>query len=153
MASDSFLTKEGFERIKAELIRLKEQTKVLSEKIKEAREMGAIEDNAMFDSYIEEQGYLQGQISELEEVIGKSEIIQVVSDKNAGAGLGNTIHVKFNGKEDQFVLVGSVEADPMQKRISIESPVGKALIGAKVGDTIVVETPQLKIEYYVKDIK
>lgn len=153
MSSDSFLTKEGFERIKAELIKLKEQSKILSEKIKEAREMGAIEDNAMFDSYIEEQGYLQGQISELEEVIGKSEIIQVVSDKNAGASLGNTIHVKFNGKEDKFVLVGSVEADPMQKRISIESPVGKALVGAKVGDTIVVETPQLKIEYYVKDIK
>ncbi len=153
MSTDSFLTKEGFERVKAELIRLKEQSKVLSEKIKEAREMGAIEDNAMFDSYIEEQGYLQGQISELEEIIGKSEIIQVVSDKNAGAGLGNTIHVKFNGREDQFVLVGSVEADPMHKRISIESPVGKALVGAKVGDTIVVETPQLKIEYYVKDIK
>ena len=152
MSSDSFLTKEGFERLKGELEDLRVQSVQLSEKIKDAREMGAIEDNAMFDSYIEEQGYIQGQISELEEIIGKAQIVEVDTNSANGAGVGNLITVKFNGQQDSYMLVGSAEADPKQKRISIESPVGKALVGAKVGQTIVVETPQVRIEYLVKDI-
>ncbi len=153
MSPDSYLTEQGFKKIKLELEELKEKSKRIAEQIREARENGNIEDNPMYDSYIEEQGYAEGKISELEEILGSSEVVTVSDSIDGIVGVGSTVHVKYNGIEDMLILVGSAEADPLQKRISIESPVGKALLGAKPGDTIIVDTPQIRMEYYIKAIK
>lgn len=153
MPIESFLTEQGFIKIKEELEQLKEKSKSIAEKIRDARENGNIEDNQMYDSYIQEQGYVEGKIAELEEVLGSSQIVTVSDNGEGIIGVGSTVYVKYNGQEDILVLVGSAEADPFQKRISIESPVGKALLGAKPGDTVVVDTPQIRMEYYVKSVK
>lgn len=154
MATDSFLTPEGHQKIREELDTLKTVSRVqIAEKIRDAREMGDVQENTMYDAYIEDQGRIEGRIIELEEILSKSEIVEVVKGKKPEAvNVGHTIKVKFNGKEDHFTIVGSEEADPSAKRISVESPVGKALFGAKIGDVVIVETPQLRIEYLVKDI-
>ncbi|MDQ5981782.1 MAG: transcription elongation factor GreA [Patescibacteria group bacterium] len=154
MAFDSFLTVEGHKKIKEELEMLRTVAKVqIAEKIRDAREMGDVLENTMYDAYIEDQGRIEGRIAELEEILGRSQVIEIDSLKKSDtASVGHSVKVKFNGKEDSFTLVGSAEADPSEKKISIESPVGKALLGAKVGETIIVETPQIRVEYLVKDI-
>lgn len=154
MSIESYLTKEGYQNLIAELNQLKKVSKPeVATKINEAREMGGVDENSMYDTYIAEQGYIEGRIKEIEEILGKSQIIDKKSSAKDGANVGNTIHVVCKGKEEQFMLVGSAEADPASKRISIESPVGRALLGVKPGETVVVETPQVKIEYTVKAIK
>ncbi len=145
-----YLTKEGLEKLKEEL---KEITEVkrpeVIQKIKEAREMGDISENSMYDSARDEQSFIEGRISELEEII-KNAVVTMAQKGEIAIGSKVTVHI--DGEEQIFHIVGAPEADPMNKKISHESPLGIALIGKKIGEKIDVEAPIGKLTYTILKI-
>lgn len=151
MNTDLYLTKEGFEALKKELKELLEVKRPeVALRIKEAREMGDISENAEFDASKQEQSFIEGRITELEEII-KNAKVSDGGDKNTVV-VGTKVTVHVDGDDETFHIVGAPEADPMQKKISHESPLGQALLGKKVGDTIQVEVPIGKISYKILSI-
>lgn len=147
-----YLTKEGLEKLKAELTELKEVKRPQNiSVIKEAREMGDISENAMYDAAREEQSFIEGKIAELEEII-RTAIITEASE-NGIIGIGSHVTVHIDGGEETFHIVGAPEADPMNKKISHESPLGTSLMGKKVGEKVDMETPSGKITYTILSVK
>ena len=127
------LTYEGMRKMEEELIELKTvKRKVVAQKIKEARAQGDLSENAEYDAAKEEQGEIETRIVELEKMLRNAEVID--EDEI------NMEHVALEG-EVEYSIVGSTEANPVEGKISNESPVGKALIGAKVGDVVEAQTP------------
>jgi len=154
MADKNFLTESGHKRLKEELNKLKKIDRVkIAEKIKEARDMGDVQENTYYDSTLEEQGYIEGRIEEIEIILSNSAIVDKSKADKSSVSIGNTVVVELEKKKDQFTIVGSVEADPIKKMISNESPVGKALLGAKVGDHVEVKTPIFTATYKILEIK
>lgn len=152
MAAQNYLTQVGYKNLKEELEHLRNFARVeVAAKIKEARDMGDIEENLVYDSAVEEQGYVEGRIAEIEDILSKSVVVEEV--KSDVVVLGSLVVVEHSGGKDTFRIVGSAEADPVKRLISNESPVGKALLGAKKGDIVLVTTPVIVVEYKVVDIK
>jgi transcription elongation factor GreA len=150
----NLLTKEGYEKLKSELEHLRNTKRVdVAAKIKEAREMGDILENTVYDAAVEEQDYIEARIKELEDILGNSKILAPSDLKHDFVQLGHTVTIECEGRKDQFTIVGSEEADPLSKMISHESPVGKALLGTKIGDTVEVKTPVFKAVYKIIEIK
>ncbi|TXI34275.1 MAG: transcription elongation factor GreA [Niabella sp.] len=149
----TFITEEGYKKLKKELEDLRNDSRVsVAKKIQEAREMGGVEENPAYDIAVEQFGYIEGRISEIEEILANSTIAEV--DKGSSiVELGANVVVEFSGKKDTFKIVSSVEADPTKRLISVESPVGKALLGAKKGDVVVVKTPVIVAHYKIIEIK
>jgi transcription elongation factor GreA len=146
-----FLTKQGLEKLKKEFEDLtKIRRKDVTKRIARAREFGDISENSEYDSAREEQSFIEGRIIELEEILRNAKVI-TQTEKPSVAELGSRVKVEINGEKDEFVIVSSVEADPMQGKISDQSPVGKALLGAKVGD-IVTASSTIKSTYTVLEI-
>jgi transcription elongation factor GreA len=147
------LTEEGLKKIQEELLNLKEvRRKEVIERIQEAVAHGDLSENADYAQAKEEQAFIEGRIQELEEMQKNAEIIAHNGNHNI-VGIGSTIVVKSNGKEITYTIVGSNEANPAQGRISNESLVGKTLLGTKVGDKVVVETPSGKNQYEIVSIQ
>ncbi len=148
-----FLTPEGYKKLKEELHRLREIDMVnVAEKIKAARELDAdILENNVYDAAVEEQVLMENRIAEIEDILSNAKVVEN-SDKSK-VDLGDVVVVKTEDDTHEFKLVGSEEADPEKKHISHESPLGKALLGAKVGDTVEVETPATKVRYTIVEIK
>ena len=148
------LTKEGLDKLKTEydeLVNVKR--KEVTEKIARAREFGDLSENSEYDTAREEQSFIEGRIMELEEILSHARVIEAVSASGGSeVGIGSRVKVHIDGEDDEFVIVSSVEANPMEGKISVESPVGKALLGAKVGDVITVSST-IKATYKVLDIK
>ncbi|OGC38728.1 transcription elongation factor GreA [candidate division WWE3 bacterium RBG_13_37_7] len=145
------LTKEGLENLKSELKELTEVKRPQNIKtIKEAREMGDISENSMYDAAREEQSFIEGRIAELEEIIRSAKITECISNGTINVGSKVTVHI--DGSEEVFYIVGAPEADPINKKISHESPLGTALLGKKPGDKIEVEAPMGKLIYTVLKI-
>ncbi|HEX9679313.1 MAG TPA: transcription elongation factor GreA [Candidatus Saccharimonadales bacterium] len=145
------LTPGGLEELKRELETLKARRLTIAEKLKNARELGDLSENAEYHTAREEQIQVEGRISDIEHVVSHVELIQTPKDKTI-VELGNTVTLN-NGQDRHLTVVGSVEADPAENRISDESPLGKAILGKKVGDKVEIETPAGKTVYTVKDIK
>lgn len=146
-----YLTKEGLEKLKDELKELKEVKRPKNiETIKEAREMGDLSENSMYDSAREEQAFIEGKIAEIEEII-KSAKISEPTDKDT-VSVGSKVTVHIDGGEETFHIVGAPEADPMNKKISHESPLGTSLLGKKIGEKIDYESPMGKTTYTVLNI-
>ncbi|MGD9604618.1 MAG: transcription elongation factor GreA [Bacilli bacterium] len=142
------LTAEGLEKCKIELDFLKnaERGRVI-ESLKEARAQGDLSENADYDAARDEQARLEARIKELESIIKNAIIIDDI--KTATSNLGKKIVVEFEDKTVyDFTLVGSLEADPLQEKISNESPLGMAIINHKVGDRVLVKT-ETGNEFYV----
>jgi transcription elongation factor GreA len=134
------LTQEGVNELKAELAALVGQRVHVAERIKAARELGDLSENAEYQTAREEQDRLESRISELEHVLQNSQIIK--KPKNDGhVRLGSTVALRNAGKPLQFQVVGTMEASPGHGKISDESPIGKALLGKKVGDKAEIKTP------------
>lgn len=143
-----FLTPEGLEELKKELKELIEVKRPqVVQKIAQAREMGDISENSAYTSALEEQGFIEGRILELEEVIKRSVVSKGRTDGVVVVGCRVKVHV--DGKEDEYCLVGAPEADPKVKKISYESPLGRALMGKKVGDKVEMDAPDGKIVYTI----
>jgi len=149
-----FLTKEGYEEVKQELeelINVKRPANI--EAIKEARALGDLSENADYDAARNEQAELEAKIKKLQAIIDNVTIIDEVS--NDKIGVGNTVKISYVDdpeEEDQYKIVGSQEADPFESKISNESPIAKALLGHKVGDTVSVESPNGSYEIKVIEI-
>ena len=152
----NLLTYEGLKKLEDELQDLKVvQRKEIAQKIKEARERGDLSENAEYDAAKDEQRDIEARIEEIEKILKNAEVVvedEVDLDKISVGCVVKVLDVEYD-EEEEFKLVGSSEADSLNGKISNESPVGKALIGARVGDTIQVETQAGMIEYKVLEIQ
>lgn len=145
------LTQTGVDELKAELKALVGQRVHVAERIKQARELGDLSENAEYQTAREEQDRLETRISELEHVLQNSEIIK--KPKNNGqVRLGSLVSLRNSGKPLHFQIVGTMEADPGNGKISDESPIGKALMGKKVGDKAELKTPAGTHVYKIVEI-
>ncbi len=137
------ITKKGLQKLQAELdeLRTVKRTEV-ADRIRTAKEFGDISENSEYDDAKNDQGWIEGRILTLEKMIRNAEIIREPSKKSAGTvQLGSKVQVKDEFGEENFTIVGPVEADPKKGLISLESPVGKALLGKSKGDKVKVTTP------------
>ena len=147
------LTHEGLTKFKSEyeeLIGVKRPA-VIS-RIQRAREFGDLSENSEYDAAKDEQSLLELRIAQLEEVLSKAQIIEA-TPKNGFVVIGSTVVVEMGDEVHEFTIVGSMEADPANKKISNESPVGQALLGLKVGETIDVAVGPVKSKIKVLEIK
>ena len=148
-----YLTEQGLQAARDELHFLKSvKRQEVTERIQSAREMGSTEENTEYDSAMEEQELLDARISELENVVKSAKIIES-QEKSDFIVIGSTVKVEMDGQTDEFTIVGKMEANPLKKRISNESPVGKALLGAKAGEEVEVATPVVRYKCKVLEIK
>lgn len=136
------ITQEGLEKLKAEYEQLISfRRKEVAEKIKRAREMGGTENNAEYEDAKNEQAFIEGRISSLENIILNARIIEGPHHPGV-VELGDTVLIQNqDGKIDRYTIVGTTEANPVDGKISCESPVGKALLGRKKGAKVEVKTP------------
>ncbi len=145
MTNDNqYLTADGLERLKAELENLKGPVRLdLARRLRAAIQQGDLSENADYTAAKEEQGFIEGRIQELEHILRNSVIIPEGAAVDRGeVNIGTHITVQESGEESEtYHLVGPKEADPRKGRISHESPIGKALMGHKVGETVTITTP------------
>lgn len=155
MSNKVYLTNEGFLEIEEELNHLKEVKRPeVIKALKDARALGDLSENADYDAARNEQAKVEGRILELEKLLEVAELIE--KRDNDKVGLGATVKIMYDGDSDdteEYRIVGSKEADPSNNKISNESPLAKAIMGAKVGDTCVVESPNGNYEVEVLEIK
>ncbi len=145
------LTAGGLEKLKQDLQRAQARRIEAFDRMKEAAQPGDIEDNPELEQAKEEVARFDERIYELQEMIGRAQIIE---GRNSGiAEPGSTIEVEDEeGESNVYYLVGAVEADPIAGRISVESPVGRALVGKRAGERVCVDVPQGKIELTIKAV-
>ena len=135
-------TQEGFNKLKEEYdFRSKVERERIKVAIAEARSFGDLSENAEYDEARNEQAKNEARIKELEELIQNAEVVDETQRDSETVGLGSTVRVEKGGKEIEYRIVGSNEADPFANMISDLSPVGKALVGAKKGETVTFDTP------------
>jgi len=147
------LTKNGFEKLKQELEELKTKTKEeVLRRLNQARSMGDLSENSAYSSAKEELNLVEGRIAELEEILKNAQIVEENQNKNI-VQVGSSVLVEINGKIEKFEIVGEFEADPLNKKLSHTSPIGKALTGKKAGQWVEVEVPAGKIRYKIVEIK
>ena len=160
---ETILTTDGLKKLEQKLEHLKSvRRQEVAERIKQAIEFGDISENAEYEDAKNEQAFIEGELQALEKMLRSAKLIESCDTDTGTVGLGCTVTLKevkegrgkaaHNGREMIYTIVGSAEADPGEARISNESPVGKALIGKKVGDVVAVETQAGVIEYEVLKI-
>ena len=147
---DILLTSEGFLELEEELNNLKNVRRPrVIEAIKAARAQGDLSENADYDAARNEQAEVEGRIKQIEFMLANAQIIEKSSNHTVDLGSTVTISYVDDDEEEVYSIVGRMEADPFENKISNESPIGKAIIGKKEGDTINVESPtgsyQIKI--------
>ena len=156
MAKQYKLTPERLQELQEELTYLKTvREREVAEQIKEARSFGDLSENSEYDEAKNEQGKLYSRIAEVEEILGNYVVISEQEVASSAIGLGTQVKVldeEFN-EEATYRIVGSQEADPMNGRISEDSPFGKALLGKEVGDEVEVEAPAGVLKYKILDIQ
>lgn len=150
------MTYDGLKKMEQELENLKTvRRKEVAEKIKEARGQGDLSENAEYDAAKEEQGEIESRIVQLENLLRNAEVIDEDVLKMDVVNLGSKVKVldvEFD-EEMEYTIVGSTEADPMNGRISNESPLGMALLGQKIGASVMADTPDGEVEFKILDIQ
>jgi transcription elongation factor GreA len=145
MATDEFvLTPAGKKKIEEELYQLKTiEMPELAERIRQARDLGDLSENFDYQDAKRQQGFVAGKIADLQTILDRSRIVEESGAGAENVGMGTTVKVRDldYGDEFAYTIVGAYEADPANDKISSLSPVGKALMGAKVGDKVQVDTP------------
>lgn len=150
------LTEAGLKKLEEKLEKLKSVRRIeVAERIKQAIDFGDISENSEYEDAKNEQAFIEGEILTLEKMLRNSQIIEDDKSNKDIVALGNTVVIKdleFN--EDQvYTIVGSAEADPKELKISNESPVGQAIIGKKIGDTVEVHVPAGVLQYQIVEIR
>lgn len=149
-----YLTQNGLNQAKQELRYLREtKREELADRIEQAISFGNLDESAEYAALLEEQSLIEKRISELEITVSRAVIIRQNNILGDYVSLGNTVVLEMERKVEEFTIVGRVEANPAKKMISNESPVGSALLGAKVGEVIEVITPSYKYRCKVLEIK
>lgn len=138
------LTQDGLTELKTELAGLIGQRGAVAERIKTARDLGDLSENAEYQTAREEQDRLESRIEELEHIVQNSQVIK--RPKNATkVSLGSVVKLRNDGKTKEFQVVGTMEADPLKGKLSDEAPIGKALMGKKVGEAVEINAVSYKI--------
>ena len=147
-----YLSPEGFERLKKELSTLKNsKRKEIAARLEYAKSLGDLSENAEYAEAKEEQISLESRIMELEDMLARAVLIS--NTDTSFIDIGSRVKVKKNNAEEElYIIVGSEEADPLQKKISNESPLGQALLGKKKGEIVAVYTPKGEMRYHILDI-
>ena len=147
------LTPEGLAKLKGEYDQLVNVTRSqVIKRISRAREFGDLSENSEYDAAKDEQSLLELRIAQLEEILSKSQIIEPIK-KADFVVIGSTVVIEMNDEIHEFTIVGSMEADPTAQKISNESPIGKAIQGLQVGETIEVVVGPVKSKIKVLEIK
>jgi transcription elongation factor GreA len=151
------LTPEGYETLKSELDTLRtEGRREIAERIRVAREFGEIAENAEYDDAKNEQAMLEHKIAQLEERLANARVIDTGDVDTSVVSIGSVVRLRdVDAKQTvEYLIVGSAEANPAEQKLSNESPVGKAIIGRKKGETVEVTTPRgAVIKYKIMEIK
>jgi len=148
-----YISSEGLEQHKQELENLKLKRQEIAKRLEEAKALGDLSENTEYISAKDDQAFNEGKIVELEQLLREAVVIFEKNRKHDSVQIGCSVQVKFNGKEKIFKIVGSQEADPTNGKISNESPLGKAFLGHKIGETVEIETPGGKVNYKIVEIK
>jgi len=146
------LTPEGFEKLKKELEELKAQRKEIAARLKKAVSYGDLSENADYHQAKEDQGFLEGKIVELEDVLRNAQVIEKGEGIKGTIQIGSSVFLENKKGEEKITIVGAEEAAPMEGKISVESPLGKALMGKRKGDEVEINTPKGAIKYKVVKI-
>jgi transcription elongation factor GreA len=151
-----YLTKEGLEKLKKELTDLETRgRKEAAEKMRHAISFGDLSENAAYDDARESQNLLEAKIAELKDIIGSTEVIDMVQNRNGKkeVQMGSLVLLLSEGKKMEFQIVGQQEADVLAGKISYQSPLGKLLLGKIKGDKVCLVTPGGKTPYEILEIK
>jgi transcription elongation factor GreA len=155
MSQITYYTEEGLKKLRDELHEMKTVLRPsISDQIAEARDKGDLSENAEYDAAKEAQGLLEMKISKLESILSNARIIDESTIDTSKVFILSTVKIKniANGMEMQYTIVAENEADLKAKKISIDSPIGKGLLGKKVGDIADVTTPNGVIKFEIVDI-
>jgi transcription elongation factor GreA len=154
MAQPIFLTAEGEAKLRAELVELKgPRREEISKRLRSAIQMGDLSENADYHKAKEDQAFLEGRILEIEAILRNAVIIEK-SANNDKVSIGNHVTIQEAGSPPEtYHVVGAKEADPRNGKISNESPIGKAIMDRKVGDTVEAETPGGKMKFKILKIE
>jgi len=147
-----YISPEKYKELRETLGALRENKKDISRQIHEAQERGDISESAEYTEAKEAQAFNEGKIRELEQILSEA-VLVTKKHKCDKVEVGCQITVKNSDAKKEFVLVGSEEADPTKGMISNESPLGRAFLGKKKGDEVIVQTPNGKIHYKILDIE
>lgn len=145
------LTEEGVAELQAELEALKTKRPIIADAIKTARELGDLAENAEYQSARQEQEKNDARIAEVEHILQNVEVIKTPKN-DSKVRLGSTVKLEAAGKTKEFQVVGTVEADPLNGKISDESPIGQALLGKSVGDSVEIRMPAETVVYKIASI-
>lgn len=152
MASKEYISEEGLEKLKQGLENLKTvKRQEITGRLEEAKKMGDLSENAEYTEAREAQEFNEREILELEDLIKKAIVIGKIKSKDE-IQIGSVFIVKSHGKEQELTIVGSEEADPIQGKISNESPLGKSFLGKKRGDEVKAKTPKGEVKYTLEKI-
>ena len=149
------LTLEGLKKLEQELENLKTvRRREVAERIKQAIEFGDISENSEYEDAKNEQAFIEGRILTLEKMLRNAKVIEQVDSDSKVVYIGTKVVLKDleYGDEFEYTIVGSAEADPMNNKISNESPVGKAILNKKEGDVVEVSVPAGKLEYKIVSV-
>ncbi len=152
---ENILTPHGLEKIEKELNFLKkEKRKEVAARIKEAISYGDISENSEYEDAKNEQAFVEGRIATLEKCLRNSRLLKKEDRGNGVVSLGDTVQLMDpeNGEEFEYTIVDTVEADPSENKISNESPVGKAILGQKIGTVVEVNVPAGLVKFKVLNI-
>ena len=144
------ITNDGKKELELEHDKLKSRRGEIADKIAEARDYGDLSENAEYDAAREEQGLVESRIAEIEDILQNAEIIK--ASRKSTIGLGSKVELKNGSKVINYHVVGPVEANPLEGKISNESPIGVALMGKKEGEKVTVVTPKAEIKYTIAKV-
>jgi transcription elongation factor GreA len=155
MEQDVYLTSEGAEKLKAELEELKgPKRNEIAKRLRSAIQMGDLSENADYHKAKEDQGFMEGRIQELEYLLKNAKIIDVSEGPTGTVQVGSRVTVQEGDyPAETYFLVGAAEADPRNGRISNESPIGRVLLGGRVGDEVIANTPGGEIKLKILKIE
>ena len=152
MKKEILMTQDGLDKLTKELAELSDVRRPeIINRIKTAKELGDLSENAEYVSAKEDQSFVEGRIQEIEQTL---KYVKVVKGGNADiVGIGSAVEVEIEGDIDNYEIVGATESDPAKGKISIDSPVGQALLGHKVKDVVSVQTPDGAVSYKILIVK
>ena len=154
MDKKEYLTKEGLIKLKKELNYLKKvKRKESAEKLKLTSSFGDLSENAAYDEAKEERAFLEGKILELEKILKRAKVFNFQNKNKVGIGSKVEIQPEGEGKSVKYQIVGEIESNPSEGKISYQSPLGKALFGKKKGDVVFLKAPENKVKYKILDLR
>lgn len=150
----TFLTPRGLQEARDELEHLKKFKRIeIAERIAQALEFGDVGEDSDYDAVLEEQSMVEGRIIQLEKILRDASLITDTAISHDEVTLGSTVVLQIDKKNEEYTIVGKFEANPAKRMVSNESPIGGALMGARIGETVEVATPSFKYKCKVLEIK